>query len=224
MASFSSDPFKIASDQFHMAVGYCIAKWAQIEDQLFRLCWTALRCPPQQAAIVYFRTPTVDGRLALVSELIRTALPKKAKKDGGHDHADTKTWAQLEKDIRALLATRSRLAHHPVGGHSFQHGIEVGDGDFASIGTSALFQSYVSEYEQWRGRHTDTPPLHYSDLDAHFPALNDVARRLDRFFHLVLRAHVGEPLLQEPPNRGGKTPAHKAARRRPRPRPRSSQA
>lgn len=188
-----SDPYKIESDRFHKALGYCIAKWADIEDQLFRLCWTALRAPPEQSSIVYYRTPSVDARLTLITELIGTVFPK------DEEHADLKheainSWGELAKDIRSLLKTRNRLAHHPVNGRPFHYAIDDGD-EISTPEMATIFHSYVGQYERWRGKKADAG-ISYADLDRYYPKLCDIQRRLDRYFHLFLKRRVGEPVMR----------------------------
>jgi hypothetical protein len=71
-------------DEFYMWIGHCISAWAKVEERLFKICWHSLRAPKTQAAIVYFRTPSLDARLSLVDELVKSALPKPERRDGGH--------------------------------------------------------------------------------------------------------------------------------------------
>jgi hypothetical protein len=73
---------------FLMYVGYCITTWADVEEKLFKIFWRATNCPKKQAAIIYYRTPTLDARLSLTDELVKHALPKPEKKSGGHPHRD----------------------------------------------------------------------------------------------------------------------------------------
>jgi hypothetical protein len=98
---------------FLMHPGYCISTWAEVEQKLFEICWKALQSPREQAAIVYYRTPTLDARLTLTDELLRHVLPKRERPNGGHDHPDVMAWDALDKEITELLPTRNRLAHHP---------------------------------------------------------------------------------------------------------------
>jgi hypothetical protein len=79
-----------ASDEFHMWMGMCIAQWATIEAHVFRVCWRALACSEERAAIVYFRLPNLDVRMALTNELVQSVLPKTASGDALHP--DLKAW------------------------------------------------------------------------------------------------------------------------------------
>lgn len=193
-----TDPYKQASDKFHLALGYCVAKWAEIEDQLFRLCWTALRSPIKQAAIIYYRTPSIDARLTLATELVSSLYPRKVS--GEHDSEDMKRWRSLEADIRELLRIRNRLAHHPVAGYLLHDG-EYVEGEFSyreeyfsDPNVSAYFQSDVGYYESLRGRHDRVSALKYDDLDAYYSKLADIVRRLNLFWHQALRPKAGDPV------------------------------
>jgi hypothetical protein len=96
------------ADEFHMMIGYCIAEWARVEDELFRVCHAVLRCPKEQAAIVYYRSPQLRTRLELTDELVRAVLPK--HKSGNQPHDDLKFWTDdVLKKINDLLPIRNRI-------------------------------------------------------------------------------------------------------------------
>src|SRR5437016_10623279 len=95
-------------------VGNCITEWANVEAALFAICWRCLGCTNVKAAIVYYRTPTIEARMTLVDELVKSILPKKGRRSGGHDHPDVSRWNNIEKEFRDLQTIRRRIAHHPV--------------------------------------------------------------------------------------------------------------
>ena len=95
-------------------IGVCIKEWASIEHVLLQLCNLALKTTDKIASIVYFRTPSLDGRTKLTDELLLTILPAREKKDGGHDHRLVKEWTGIRKDIKNELAVRNKLAHWPL--------------------------------------------------------------------------------------------------------------
>jgi hypothetical protein len=103
-----------AEIEVYRNIGLCITEWASVETQLFCLCSFALQISTQRVAIIYYRTPTIDARLSLTDELVRTALPQRQKKNGGHDPAIVKEWAGIVSDCRALLPIRNHLAHWPI--------------------------------------------------------------------------------------------------------------
>jgi hypothetical protein len=51
------------ADEFHSLIGYCIAEWAKVDEELFRICWSCLGTHRERASVVYYRTPTL-GRAA----------------------------------------------------------------------------------------------------------------------------------------------------------------
>src|SRR5271168_4030122 len=115
MANTPSRSLQELGDEFMLMVGNCITEWANVQEALFRICWRCLRSPQQQAAIVFYQTPSLEGRMRLVNELVLSLLPLKDPASGGHhDHADAKWWDQIEKDFRNLQPVRNRMAHHPV--------------------------------------------------------------------------------------------------------------
>jgi hypothetical protein len=51
-------------DEFYKLFGQCIKKWADVEGTLFELCVRCLKTSRRQAAaIVYYKSPTIDSRL-----------------------------------------------------------------------------------------------------------------------------------------------------------------
>jgi hypothetical protein len=88
-------------NEFLLTIGNCITEWAAIEEQLFEICLMCLACPRDRAAIVYYRTPSIDARLHLADELVKAALPKRVRKDGGHDRPDVDHWRTIYEDFKA---------------------------------------------------------------------------------------------------------------------------
>jgi hypothetical protein len=61
-----------------MMVGYCIAAWADVDEQLFRIFQDCVG-PLEQSAIIYYKTPGLDARFTLTNEIVRSILPKRPK-------------------------------------------------------------------------------------------------------------------------------------------------
>jgi|SRR5215472_7952505 len=99
-------------DDFILTLGNCITEWSNVEHWLFNICLRCLGCHPVKAAIVYYRTPSIDARLSLADELVQATLPRPDRKSGG-PHPDLKTWREIETEFRGLLPIRNQLAHPP---------------------------------------------------------------------------------------------------------------
>ena len=136
-----------AAAEFYMMIGYCVAEWAKVQDELFRICHAALRCPKEQAAIVFYRTPQLDARLTLTDELVRLILPKHTA--GAHPHADLKFWNDILKQTRELSSSRNRIAHHPV---ELRSAAKYWNVSYWNVPPESWFEIYLSENEQLRGR------------------------------------------------------------------------
>jgi hypothetical protein len=176
--------------EFLMWIGICITTWAHVEEHLFEMCATVLSGPRVNAAIVYYRTPTLDSRLKLVGELVLAFLPKLERAEGGHDHPNVVTWNALRKDIEGQLGTRARIAHHPVMTHPNLY--EVGDiFELHDLLEVSWLEIYTSEGEQLRGRGKPPKPLLIDDLKSHNDAVIDVATRLGHFRDHVLPKRAG---------------------------------
>jgi hypothetical protein len=130
----------------------------------------------------------------LVDELIRTVLPERERKDGGHDHDDVKIWERLCKEIGALLPIRNRLAHHPIQNKQLIQvalpGAEPISGAAADLLTFSWYESYISEAERLRGQHENIMPLSTVDLSAHRVEIEMIITKLDIFRSSVLSKYV----------------------------------
>lgn len=175
------------SAKFHMAVGYCITAWADLEEQLFKICAKSLGSSDVAAAVVYYRTPTLDGRLKLCDELVRIVLPPKTQKVGGKDHPGVAAWKKLRKRAEDLLRTRSRIAHHPVNQFTISiKNLATGKIEYES----SELENYVSKQEQLRGRSAHLRPLLLADIEDHHVAVRRLARSLERFYNDRLPKHA----------------------------------
>jgi hypothetical protein len=173
-------------DEFLMWVGFCITAWARVEEQLFKICEACIQARRDRVAIVYYLSPSINTRLKLVDELVRTVLPKREKTSGAHDHSDLVLWDTLRKDIGALLGTRRRIAHHPVrarSGHSE-------DRPFWFLEESSWLEIYESETERLRTGHDTAKPLKQDDLVDHVRDVHAVGTRAANFCRSVLPKHA----------------------------------
>jgi hypothetical protein len=181
----------LAADFLYM-VGYCIAEWASVEDELFDICWRCLGCTKERAAIVYFKTPTIESRRALADELVKSVLPKKVPASGGHDHQGVIDWDKTNKRLGKLLVVRNRIAHHPVAPRQefFTAGIScAGDALWQS-----WFELYIGENERTRGRSADIKPLKLEDLQDHVAGVHTIRGDIHFFHQEVLAKHLATSL------------------------------
>src|ERR1700731_2781989 len=135
--------------EFFQRVGQCITQWSEIENELFRLCHLSLRCTLRRAAIVYYRTPSIEGRIALTDELIKSFLPQRDKKAGSHDHPSVKEWKDIISEIRSLLPQRNMIAHSPIQPVQIDIMMSVPrfSGRFRKVREEYIVESYRSKAE-----------------------------------------------------------------------------
>ncbi len=168
-------PSKMPKREFYQWVGQCITEWANVERQLFRLCNFALGAGPERTAIIYYRTPTLDSRLDLVEELIRTKLPRRIKADGSHDHPLVIEWKTIIKDVKDLLQTRNLIAHHPH--KETEHWVWI---DEDLVETTSWVEIYRAFHERMRKKSKKTSIMAYS-LPSHHAQLLKVISDLSKF-------------------------------------------
>jgi len=156
---------------------------------LFEVLWRCLQCPQDRAAIVYYKTPSIDPRLTLTDELVRAALPK--AENGAQPHPDLKTWSAIYNEIKAQLATRRRIAHQPVrlGKETFSLAPDEHFGENEIELT--YYEIHFSENEALRGKASE--PLHINDLVDHDQAVTRLALLLQRFEKGALSNHAPKP-------------------------------
>lgn len=109
--------------RFLAALGRAITIWAELEDVLFKIVLDILGCTFERAAIVFYRTPSIDARLTLTADLVRTFFPR--HEPGEHPDERIKQWENLEKQIRSHLRIRNSLAHHHAGPDALDY--QLGD-------------------------------------------------------------------------------------------------
>jgi hypothetical protein len=182
--------------EFHMHMGYCIAEWAAVEEELFRICWQCLGSQVQQAAVVYYRSPSLDTRLTLVDELVESVMPRPQRKSGGHPHAGLKKWTAIRNELIELKPIRNRLAHHPV----TPWDIEVVGLDSGPVSV-AWHEIHTGYWEQLRPHTKPYKPLKVDDLTDHRKEVQALTAKLQHFRAVTLLAHV--PL---PPSPTGSAP------------------
>jgi hypothetical protein len=101
-------------DAHLLELGRAIAEWANVEEQLYHIVQSVLGCAAQRAAIVFYRTPTLESRIQLADDLLQTVFPQTSDNPGSQPHPGYAVWTQIQKDLRKETPIRNRLAHQPV--------------------------------------------------------------------------------------------------------------
>lgn len=177
------------SDELHMWLGYCITEWASVEDQLFRICLGVLKAPETQAAIVFFRTPTMETRLQLIQELLEAIIPAPERKNGGHPHADMDKWKIISKTFADLVPIRNRLAHDQVRRTDI-YLAEEGEDVSGREPIGSWFEIGQSPHKELRPRIDRKDDLLVGDLRAHRNLVRGLVDSLSSFYETVLPSHL----------------------------------
>jgi hypothetical protein len=172
------------SKEFYELVGRCIKAWARVESGLFEICAFVLKAPREQAAVIYYRTPSIDTRLELTHELVRFVMPQRERKEGGHDAPIVSKWNELRSAIKEMLPARNALAHHPVRQQQpITVGISLRDKERPPrvvVGAPWLELAMSAEEElRQRGK---KEPIKHADLPGHLTSVRSLAVRLDDFY------------------------------------------
>ena len=195
-------------EEFHLMIGECVAAWAQVDDELFRIFLECLGAPAPQCAIIFYRLPGLDVRFNLTDEIVRSVLPPRARKQGGHDHPSVVAWTKAkqgsakakDRGYQHLLAVRRRIAHQPVG---IQSGPYYWNVSFLDTPPPSWFEIRVGEFERLREKEAELPGLAIEDLRIHIRDVIALRDRLHRFYYdVLLKRHEESPLTDPPQSQG----------------------
>jgi hypothetical protein len=176
MTDEDSEEQRKRRDRFHMEMGYCVAAWAGVDDWLFRIFRDCIG-PYDQSAIIYYRTPGLDVRFTLTTEIVKTTLLPSWERPGKSDPR-IKAWDAIAVDFRKLLAVRRRIAHHPVraGSSSWRY----------TPGLDSEFAIEVGEHERLRDSQANLPALGLRHLVVHRLGVEGLRQKLEAFYEDVL--------------------------------------
>jgi hypothetical protein len=194
MSGTSPQSPKERADNFYLLIGHCIANWAQADEQLFYICRECIG-PYEQSAIIYYRTPGMDIRLNLVDELVKSVLPKRKRKSGGHDHPLVKQWNDIVAGIKNLLSVRRRIAHQPVQTTANLLLLFANPSAF----NENAFRISPSDHEKLREKESDVSPIVIDDLREHLLAVDEFTQRLRGFREKLIAQTSASPAQDSPP-------------------------
>jgi hypothetical protein len=159
--------------EFYEWIGHCITQWSSVENELFWICFSVLDCTYGRAAIVYYRTPTIEARISLADELVRSLLPERERENGGHDHPLVKEWSGIVSDLRVIIPQRNLLAHSPVEACQVSHVWPFRSEDEPIVRTSFP--------EQVRRPNSKKRTLKMQEFAAHYDAVTAASIKLKAF-------------------------------------------
>ena len=193
MAESASAEWQRRGDDFHAQVGYCIAEWSRVDNELFAIFRRCVGGPLLQCAIIYYRVPGLEARFGLTDELVKSLLPETIP--GGAVDPKLKAWKEAISRHGDLLGVRRRIAHQPI---DLMIDLVPGRGMNAQLGTTTLneaappheaswFEVYVNQHEGMRTKEAQSKPLRIDDLKAHLDEVVHLHDRLHGFFdhHLM---------------------------------------
>jgi hypothetical protein len=191
--SVTDKPTKMPGEEgreFFEILGRCIAAWASVDDELFRIFRECVG-PHEQSAIIFYRTPGLDARLNLADEIVKSAFPR-PDQSNAHPPLGVKAWNALVSKFKDLLHVRRRLAHHPVGqgwpsenGTALVGSSEIG-GSMLNEPLYSRLEVDVGEHERARRSSASLKPLTITDLNQHLSSVRALANALNDFLRDVL--------------------------------------
>jgi hypothetical protein len=173
--------FRRGHDRFNRLIGECTTRWAFIDAKLFEICSHCLAAPGTLDSIVYYRTPMLKQRLALVDELLKAVarhlqgtVASNAPVTRRQIDELPKQWAAINKKLDALIDVRNVIVHQPMKiwsiknkeGHPPRH-------EFLFVISSDINNAMMRNRKQWT--------VTLSDLQSHFQQSSKMIRTLDLF-------------------------------------------
>jgi len=160
-------------DAHLLEIGRAITEWASVQDQLFAIVRLILRCSERHASIVFFRTPSIESRISLTDDLLKTVFPQTSDKPGSKPHPGYTVWTQIQKELRKETPLRNSLAHHPVElvVDAYEHKVT---GEIMFVGTRPATMLSLAEAKRKGSRY----PLTIEDIRAHYARVATFAPRL----------------------------------------------
>ena len=101
------------AQKFYAALGQCITMWSHIEGRLFLVCNLCLRSDEAIAAIVFFRTPSLEARISLSNDLVTQRLQPEPLRSGQHPPKLLKLWSKVHAELKQNIFFRNYIAHQP---------------------------------------------------------------------------------------------------------------
>jgi hypothetical protein len=183
-----SPPTPEEQDQFFAALGRAITDWAYLEQELFEITAKILGCTRERAAIVFYRTPTIESRITLTRDLVYSALP--GHRPGEQPHPSVTIWEELQGDIKDNLSIRNRLAHHSV-----THVVDIYQSEDGKEHKIEIRQaSYISQTEHLRKGGQPLEALGIEEIEAHIRVVHFLINRLRNFRAHELLAQLSRPV------------------------------
>lgn len=142
---------------------------------LFDLCHIYSGSSRTVAAVIYGRTPTLEARITLISDLIETAYPKKP---GEHDHPNLVTWNKIKTESKRLIPTRNVIVHAPAAMQA-KLNLEV----LPDLQVDTWVELYAAEHDKLRGK--GTGPLKMEQVKQHRADATDLAKRVSSFVNFL---------------------------------------
>ena len=159
----------------HLWIGRCISEWAAIEEVIFDVFCIALNTDTRLAAIVFYKTPNMQSRVTLTTELIEAITPVQP---GRHHHPLRKQWDSITKLISGLIPIRNLMAHHPI--DSVAAPSSTGSPSVSNFDGS-LYKIETSKSEKLRGKSGSIKSIRESEMPLYYDKVRNVHTELINF-------------------------------------------
>lgn len=182
------------AQKFYAALGQCISIWSHIEDRVFLICNLAIGSDESIAAIVFFRTNSLSGRITLTDEIVQQRLQPTPLKTGQHPPKLLKDWNKLHGKLTQHIKFRNFIAHQPdrvdietLWAIARARGATVAEFD-RLYDESTLIQQHRADKDR---RPMSLTKVGLGEMADHLQTMNAIYERLNEFsleFHGYMRS------------------------------------
>jgi hypothetical protein len=152
-----------AENEFLRTLGLCVTQWAFVDRQLFRLFRFGLQTATHRAAVVYYKSRTLQQRIQFVDELLKQSLSLKQYEEH---------WCPFAKRLEDLVPVRNIIVHQPTRRlHTAKRGKAVYE-----------YAIHIEPYERMLNKNPKglkgKSAIEIDDLKSHAEAVHDLERDL----------------------------------------------
>eukprot|EP01036_Dinobryon_divergens_P050706 gene50706-67883_t len=165
-------------------MGRAVSEWAFADEELFKIFRDCIG-PYEQSAIIYYKIQSLDTRMSLTDDIIRSILPK--TKNGEQDAPSLIAWKAIKKAFTALLRQRSLVAHQQIHVQILASELDDRGDPTPTAKFETALELFPNAHERLKETGStfsaDYPKSGFSidDLKAHAEAVKEVASDLDNF-------------------------------------------
>ena len=177
-----------------MWVGLCLTRWGLLDEIVFKIFHEILHTETKLAAIIYYKSPSLDTRLNLCDELVAAAFPYLA---GKPKPQIIRMWNGIREALRKLTPVRNALAHHNVGSMSEIQMVQQEDKIFRAKGSTTRMEIRLNQYQRLRDGNNLVKLVKDEELPSHYDSVQATIVQMNKIFVAIQKELQSKRVQQE---------------------------